>query len=179
MDLILNIFQQSGGVVAGSFGQWLLTGHRTPHDVDIWEVKQIPQSFTNVKPQNKWLTKLTVGNVNFDLLKSGCPVVRYMYKPHNVQGFQVLDIRDLGSSKLERICNGMGRKHDYFDLADVLKHTTFAEVLQGSNMLFGRTTTEAIWAATNFQRVEHTENPAYFERNTWAATKQTILDAIK
>ena len=180
----LNDFSLVGGTALS-----LRYGHRTSIDLDLFchtkfenrvIEKALKQTFGKAFVYEEAHTSFGIfcyiENVKIDIV----------YYPHlplvsatEVEGIRMYESADIAAMKIQAIL-GRGRKKDFWDLEELLKHYSIRQIIEWHSMKFP---TQQLLisipsALTYFADADESEDPVSLKGQTWASVKKTISQKV-
>jgi predicted nucleotidyltransferase component of viral defense system len=181
----LKIFSLVGGTALS-----LLYGHRMSVDLDLFSNKpfennEIISAFENAF-QDKFIMEQKpprfgifcyIDKVKVDIVRHPHPLIRPEIEKDEIRMFSTEDIIAM---KIQAIL-GRGKKKDFWDIAELLKHYTIADFIQyhkekytTQNLLI--TVPQAI---TFFADADESEDPISLKNQTWKSVQQEINNKVR
>lgn len=172
--------------LAGGTSLSLQIGHRISYDLDFFGQKEIDSiEILNTisaiaKPkiihQTKNILILNINEIKVDFVNYRYPLLKKLI---NKDGLRLVSIEDIAAMKLAAVA-GRGKKRDFFDIYEILKHYTLNQILgfynskyeDGSEFL-------VLKSLTYFDDANLDADLKLFNDVTWENVKKQILKAVK
>ena len=162
----------------------LLYGHRMSVDLDLFSNKPFQNTeiiaALEAKFKHSFVNRSTnpnLGEVKIDIIRHPHPLIR----PETTQeGIRFFSTEDIIAMKVQAIL-GRGKKKDFWDIAELLKHFTVKDFIQfhkekysTQNLLI--TVPQAI---TFFADAEESEAPISLKKQTWESVQAFIQNKVR
>jgi predicted nucleotidyltransferase component of viral defense system len=181
----LKMFSLVGGTALS-----LLYGHRISIDLDLFSNKPFENNeiisalenkfgytFENKSTNPRFGIFCFVDNVKIDIIRHPHPLIRPEIEK---DGIRMFSTEDIIAMKVQAIL-GRGKKKDFWDVAELLKHYTIADFIQyhkekhtTQNLII--TVPQAI---TFFADAEDSEDPISLNKQTWKSVQEEINDKVR
>ena len=185
LEQLMKIPELKGFSLVGGTALSLLYGHRISVDLDLFSnkpfedgliinalEKEFKTSFVNRSTNPQFGIFCFVDNVKVDIIRHPHPLIR---PELNADGIRMFSTEDIIAMKVQAIL-GRGKKKDFWDIAELLKHFSIADFIQfhkekyvTQNLLI--TVPHAI---TFFADAEESENPVSLKKQTWKGVQKFI-----
>ena len=139
--------------------------------------KNLKQSFVNRSTNPNFGIFGFVNDVKVDIIRHPHPLIR---PELNIDGIKMFSAEDMIAMKVQAIL-GRGKKKDFWDIAELLKHFTIADFIQfhkekysSQNLLI--TVPQAM---TYFADAEESEDPISLKKQTWERVKEFINAKVR
>jgi predicted nucleotidyltransferase component of viral defense system len=168
----------------------LLYGHRISVDLDLFtnekfENESIIKAMINLfgeefiveEKASSWGIFCFVGDIKIDIIRFSHPIIR---PTTTVDGIRMYSVEDIMAMKIQAIL-GRGKKKDFWDIAELLKHYTIDDFIQSHKAKY-RTQNLLIsvpQAMTYFDDAEESENPLCLKGQTWEGIKKGIQAHVR
>jgi predicted nucleotidyltransferase component of viral defense system len=186
----MKIPELSGFSLVGGTALSLLYGHRKSVDLDLFSGKSFENTTIIDALKNKFEEKFVmeekpphfgifcyVNEVKLDIIRHPHPLIR---PELNIDGIRMFSAEDMIAMKVQAIL-GRGKKKDFWDIAELLKHFTIADFIQfhkekysSQNLLI--TVPQAM---TYFADAEESEDPISLKKQTWERVKEFINAKVR
>ena len=163
----------------------LLYGHRKSVDLDLFSnvpfenqdvilalEKKFKNSFVNRSTNPRFGIFCFIDDVKIDIIRHPHALIR---PQQHIENMRLFSTEDIIAMKIQAIL-GRGKKKDFWDIAELLKHYTTADFIRfhkekfaSQNLLI--TVPQAI---TYFADAEESEDPVSLKKQTWKGVKQFI-----
>ena len=167
----------------------LLYGHRKSVDLDLFSEKPFENSIVIDALKKKFHEKFIIeekaprfgvfgfiDNVKVDIIRHPHALIRPLQKIDNIRFFSTEDIMAM---KIQAIL-GRGKKKDFWDIAELLKHYTIADFItfhkekySTQNLLIS-----VPQAITYFADAEESEDPISLKKQNWKAVQAFISKKV-
>ncbi len=176
--------------LAGDAALALKFGHRIAVDLDFFNNSKpdfdfITQSleeefepdFTNEKLQINFAVFCTIQNVK----------VNFIFYPHPpiaeieiIDGIRIYSSNDIAAMKINTIL-GRAQKKDFFDLAELLKHSSLDEIIKWHKQKYPnqQLLISIPNAITNFEDAEQSPDPHSLSGQTWSDVKNFLQNKVR
>jgi len=168
----------------------LLYGHRKSVDLDLFSNKPFENTIVTKALEKKFKTSFVnrstnpnfgifgfVNDVKVDIIRHPHPLIR---PELNIDGIRMFSAEDMIAMKVQAIL-GRGKKKDFWDIAELLKHFTIEDFIQfhkekysSQNLLI--TVPQAM---TYFADAEESEDPVSLKKQTWETVKEFINAKVR
>ena len=164
-------------------------GHRTSVDIDLFT--HMP--FTNqeiiealeVEFGNEFVIQLNkekfgifgfIQNIKLDIIKHPHPLLR---EPETIAGIRMYHSDDIAAMKVNAIL-GRGKKKDFWDLAELLKHYSLKDISGFYKHKFPKQELliSIPYALTWFDDADESEDPISLKGQTWEVVKKFIQQKV-
>lgn len=164
----------------------LQIGHRLSYDLDFFGQKEIEsiEILSNIsaiaKPvimhQTQNILILNVNGIKLDFVNYKYPLLnKVIFK----DDLRLVSIEDIAAMKLAAIA-GRGKKRDFFDVYEILKHYTLNEILEFYNKKYEDGSEFLVMKSlTYFDDANQDADLKSFNNVTWGTVKKQILKAVK
>ncbi len=117
-----------------------------------------------------------LNGVKVDIVKHKHPLIANVETIDSIRMYSSIDICAM---KVNAIL-GRGKKKDFFDIAELLKHYKIAEIIEFYEMKFSeqRLLISIPQAITYFEDADNSEDPVSLNNQTWEDVKTTIRKAV-
>jgi predicted nucleotidyltransferase component of viral defense system len=168
----------------------LLYGHRLSVDLDLFSNapfenediiealrESFRESFDNRGTAAKFGIFGFIDEVKIDIVRHPHPLVRPIQE---INGIRMFSVEDIIAMKVQAIL-GRGKKKDFWDIAELLKHYSIADFVQFHREKYSRqnlliTVPQAI---TYFGDAEESEDPISLKKQTWESVKSFISSKVR
>jgi predicted nucleotidyltransferase component of viral defense system len=175
----------AGFSLVGGTALSLLYGHRMSEDLDFFSDKPFENITITNALKNRFKDKFIIeekqprfgifcfiNDVKIDIVRHPHPLIR----PRLIsEGIRMFSTEDIIAMKVQAIL-GRGKKKDFWDIAELLKHFSVADFVQfheekyaTQNLLIS-----VPQAITFFADAEESENPVSLKKQTWKKVQQFI-----
>jgi predicted nucleotidyltransferase component of viral defense system len=176
----LNNFSLVGGTALS-----LMYGHRISIDLDLFSEKSFNNNHIIEGLENEFgvdfflqLSKENFGifcfidSVKIDIIKHPHILVE---KPVTIEKIRMYDVKDICAMKISAIL-GRGKKKDFFDVAELLKHFSLQEIIGWYFKKFPRQqlAISIPYAITYFNDADESEDPVSLNNQSWNDVKKII-----
>ena len=117
-----------------------------------------------------------LNGVKVDIVKHKYPLIANVETIDSIRMYSSIDICAM---KVNAIL-GRGKKKDFFDIVELLKHYKIAEIIEFYEMKFSeqRLLISIPQAITYFEDADNSEDPVSLNNQTWEDVKTTICRAV-
>jgi predicted nucleotidyltransferase component of viral defense system len=164
-------------------------GHRKSVDLDLFSVEKfdnatiinvLEKTFgTGLSPEissTKWGVFCYINNIKVDIVYYPHPIIK---SPETIAGIKFYSSEDIIAMKFNAIL-GRGKKKDFYDIDELLKHYTLQEMF-----VFHREKFPSQYllislpqALTYFIDAEESEDPVSLKKQTWERVKKNIQQKV-
>ena len=167
----------------------LIYGHRISIDLDLFSnakfensdvvnglERKFGKSFQNRTTNERFGIFCYIQDIKVDIIRHPHSLIRPVYE---IEGIRFFSTEDIIAMKVQAIL-GRGKKKDFWDIAELLKHYTVADFVKfhkekysTQNLLI--TVPQAI---TYFGDAEESEDPVSLTNQSWESIKQMIRQKV-
>ena len=117
-----------------------------------------------------------LNDVKVDIVKHKHPLIANV---ETIDGIRMYSSIDICAMKINAIL-GRGKKKDFFDIAELLKHFRIPEIIEFYEKKFSeqRLLISIPQAITYFEDADNSEDPVSLSNQTWEDVKSTIRKAV-
>ena len=172
--------------LAGGTSLSLQIGHRLSYDLDFFGQKEIEsiEILSNISTianpsiihQSQNILILSVNDIKVDFVNYNYPRLnKIIFK----DGLRLISIEDIAAMKLAAIA-GRGKKRDFFDVFEILKHFSLKEILEFYNRKYEDGSEFLVLKSlTYFDDANQDADLKLFNEVGWETVKKQILNAVK
>ena len=189
LNSLMKIPELKGFSLVGGTALSLLYGHRISVDLDLFSHEKfeniiVSEALTREfggdfileeKPPHFGIF-CYIQDIKVDIIRHPHPIIRPII---TIDGVRFFSTEDIIAMKVQAIL-GRGKKKDFWDIAELLKHYTVADFVMfhkekysTQNLLI--TVPQAI---TYFGDAEESENPVSLKGQTWEAVQRAIKEKV-
>ena len=189
LNSLMKIPELKGFSLVGGTALSLLYGHRISFDLDLFSHEKfeniiVSEALTREfggdfileeKPPHFGIF-CYIQDIKVDIIRHPHPIIRPII---TIDGVRFFSTEDIIAMKVQAIL-GRGKKKDFWDIAELLKHYTVADFVMfhkekysTQNLLI--TVPQAI---TYFGDAEESENPVSLKGQTWEAVQRAIKEKV-
>jgi predicted nucleotidyltransferase component of viral defense system len=181
----LNEFGLVGGTALS-----LLYGHRMSVDLDLFSskpfinehitaalIKNFGNAFDNRSTNPRFGIFGFVNDVKIDIVRHPHPQIR---PELNVEGIRMFSTEDIVAMKVQAVL-GRGKKKDFWDIAELLKHYSVADfvALHKEKFATQNLLITVPQALTYFADAEESEDPISLNNQTWGGVRDFIQEKVR
>ncbi len=189
LEQLMQIPELQDFSLVGGTALSLLYGHRISVDLDLFSNKP----FDNIKIINALKDKFQdkfimeekqshfgifcfINDVKVDIVRHPQPLIRSLLNVDNVRMFSKEDIIAM---KVQPIF-GRGKKKDFWDIAELLKHFSVADFIQFHKEKYATQNllVSVPQAITYFSDADESEDPISLNKQTWQTVQQFISKKV-
>ncbi len=160
-------------------------GHRVSVDLDLFGgngydkdfiIESLKLSFglnfIDSQSKAKWAIFCYVNNIKVDIIHYKQP---FLIQPETIEGIRLYNDLDIFAMKINAIL-GRGKKKDFWDIAELLKHYTVQECISAYTQKYPsqQLLISIPNALTYFEDADESEEPVSLKGQTWESVKKTI-----
>ncbi|MCU0338860.1 MAG: nucleotidyl transferase AbiEii/AbiGii toxin family protein [Spirosomaceae bacterium] len=168
----------------------LLYGHRLSVDLDLFSNQPFENEDVIKGLQQHFGERLAVEDkaarfgifcyieeIKVDIIRHPHPLIHPIQE---INGIRMFSVEDIIAMKVQAIL-GRGKKKDFWDIAELLKHYSIADFVQFHREKYSRqnlliTVPQAI---TYFGDAEESEDPISLKKQTWESVKSFISSKVR
>ncbi len=168
----------------------LMYGHRISVDIDLFnhlpfDNQQIIATLENEFKEDFFLQVnkekfgifCFIDSIKIDIIKHPHDLIANTVTIENIRMY---DVKDIAAMKISAIL-GRGKKKDFWDLYELLKHFSFAEII---GYYFEKFPKQQLaisipYAITYFDEADESETPICLNNLTWDEVKQNIKKGVR
>ena len=165
-------------------------GHRTSIDIDLFSYeafdsdkiaevlkKEFGNDFRSESKNVRWGVFCYLREIKVDIVYFPHPLIGYI---EEADGIRILADKDIIGMKLNAIL-GRGRKKDFWDLYELLKHYPLTDMISFNEMKYPNQNLliSIPQAIIYFEDADESEDPVSLKGQTWNSIKQFIRNQVR
>jgi predicted nucleotidyltransferase component of viral defense system len=190
LNQLMDIPELKDFSLVGGTALALLYAHRKSVDLDLFSNKifesleiinalknKFKDSFNNRSTNPRFGIFCFIDEIKIDIIRHPHPLIRSLQTIDNIR---LISIEDIIAMKVQALL-GRGKKKDFWDIAELLKHFSVADFIQfhqekyaTQNLLI--TVPQAI---TYFADADESEDPISLKNQTWESVKEFINAKVR
>lgn len=186
---LMEMPELKGFSLAGGTALSLLYGHRKSVDIDLFSTKSFENSeiviafekkfdasFNNRTSHPRFGIFCFIEDVKIDLVYHPHPLIRPV---QNREELRMFSIEDIMAMKVQAVL-GRGKKKDFWDIAELLKHFSVADFIQShqEKYLTQNLLVTVPQAISYFADAEDSEDPISLKKQTWKDVQKFISSKV-
>jgi predicted nucleotidyltransferase component of viral defense system len=168
----------------------LMYGHRISVDIDLFShlpfdnqqiiialENEFKEDFFLQVNKEKFGIFCFIDSIKIDIIKHPHDLIANTVTIDNIRMY---DVKDIAAMKISAIL-GRGKKKDFWDLYELLKHFSLAEIIGNYFQKFPKQqlAISIPYAITYFDEADESETPICLNNLTWDEVKQNIKKAVR
>lgn len=188
LSQLMNLEVLSTYNLVGGTGLSLKLGHRISIDIDLFSKEKIEneviinclsETFQNkfvLVSSNKIGVFCKINDIKVDLIHYNFDLINPIEEYENIR---ITSSEDIAAMKIQAIL-GRGAKKDFFDLYELLKHFTLAEIINFHKTKYPLQTLNITipQAITYFEEADESEDPISLRNETWDEVKKGLQKVV-
>jgi predicted nucleotidyltransferase component of viral defense system len=187
---LMDISELKEFALVGGTALSLLYGHRISVDLDLFSnkpfdneiitnalIKKFGNAFDNRSTNPRFGIFCFVNEVKIDIIRHPHPQIR---PELNIDGIRMFSTEDIVAMKVQAVL-GRGKKKDFWDIAELLKHYTVADFVQFHKEKFATQNLliTVPQAMIYFADADESEEPISLNNQTWQSVRNFINGKVR